>query len=149
MSPDQRSRSFNLALRPDHYKTVLPKFSYPYQPIAPIPWSGYSGPLLFSVSLAVRVLPLPYFFCSQKTTRAETRLTIAASIPIIQVSCLFFPRFNSDTDVKTLTLHQFQVPIPTTASTSFDTSSLVPGALHRVGMLLWVSLIGILYAFVY
>jgi len=96
MSPGQALPSFNLALHPDHYKTVLPNLSYPSRPITHIPWSGSSGALLFS-----------------KTTRAENRLTIAASIPIVQV------------------------PIPATASTCFDASFLVPGAFHGVGTLIW------------
>ena len=65
-------------------------------------------------------------------------MTIAASIPIAHVS-YFFTQYNSETDVKTLTLHQFQVPIPATASTCFDTSFLVPGAFYGVGTLIWVS----------
>jgi len=54
--------SFNLALRPDHCKTILPNLSYPFRPNLHIPWSGSSAPLLFS-----------------KTTRPE--MTIATSIP--------------------------------------------------------------------
>ena len=38
-----------------------------------------------------------------------------------------------------LTLHQFQAPTPTTASTNFDTFSIVPSAFHGVGMFIWVS----------
>ena len=67
-------------------------------------------------------------------------MTIAASIPIVQVSYhKFFPQYNPGTDVKPLTLHLFQVPIPAPASTYFDTSFLVPGAFYGVGTLIWVS----------
>ena len=43
--------------------------------------------LSFSSCFTIALL----FFCSQNTTRAETRLTIAASIPIVQVSYVFPP----------------------------------------------------------
>jgi len=56
--------SFNLTLRSEHYKTVLPNLSYPSRPNTHVPWSGPSGPLLFS-----------------KATRAA----IATSNPNIQV----------------------------------------------------------------
>ena len=75
-------------------------------------------------------------------------MTIAASIPIAHVS-YFFSQYNSETDVKTLTLHQFQVPIPATACTCFDTSFLVPGAFYGVGTLVWVRLIGFMHPFVF
>ena len=90
-------------------------------------------------------MPHSYFFCPQKTTRPET--TFAASTPNVQVSNIL----NLSILILTLTLtlsHQFQVPIPTTANTCFDTSS-VPDAFYGVGMLIWVRLIGVLYAFVH
>jgi len=62
--PPQPLPSFNLvALRSDHYTTVLPNLSYPYRPNV---WSGSSAPLLFV-----------------KTTRPE--LTTPTTNPNIQV----------------------------------------------------------------
>ena len=147
MSPDQALPSFNLALHPDHYQTALPNRSYPSRPITHIPWSGCSGALLFSVSQTVFSFVFCHdltFFGPQKTTRAETRLTIAAIVQVSVFSPIYF-----DTYFKPLILHQFQVPIPTTASSCFDTSFLVPGAFYGVRMLIWVRLIGILHAFVF
>ena len=88
MSPGQALPSFNLALHPsDHYKTVLPNLAYPSRPITHIPWCGSSSPLLFSVSQTIFSSCFAtglLFFCPQKTTRHE--MTIAASVPIVQVS---------------------------------------------------------------
>ena len=148
MSPGQPLPSFNLALHPDHYQTALPNRSYPSQPpITHIPWSGSSGALLFSVSRTGFLFVFCHdltFFCPQKTTRAETRLTIAAIVQVSVFSPIYFVTY-----FKPLILHQFQVPIPTTASSCFDTSFLVPGAFYGVRMLIWVRLIGILHAFVF
>ena len=86
MSPVQTLPSFNLALHPDHYKTVLPNLSYPSRPSTHIPWSGSSAPLLFSVGqtlfLASCLAAALRFFGPQKTTRPE--MTVA-SLPV-QVS---------------------------------------------------------------
>lgn len=130
--------SFDIALRPGHYKTILPNLSYPSRPNLHIPWSGSSAPLHFSVRLCFfSFFPVALPFASQKTTRPE--MTIATSIPNGRVSYTFswFQFWNY---VKTLILSQLQIPI--TSNTSFDNCSL-PQAFHRINLLIWVKLTGI------
>lgn len=135
--------SFNSALCSDHHKSILPNLSYPSRPNAHIPWSGPSAPLLFAVSqtFSLRVLPQPYSFCPQKTTRPE--MTIAPGTPNAQVSYPFPSVINL---TLTLTFHQFQAP--TTANIYFDIYS-VSDAFHGFSVLIWVSLTGLLYAFLF
>ena len=87
--------SFNLAIRPDHYKTTLPNLLYPSRPSAHIRWSGSSAPLVFSVSYSfffVFFCHIVLLFVPQKTRRAET-----VSSTNVQVSYLFF-FFNPNFD---------------------------------------------------
>ena len=93
MSPVQTLPSFNLALRPDHYKTVLPNLSYPSRPITDIHWSGSSAPLLFSVSQIIYssccAAALLSFFAFRKP-RVQKRWLLLFKL------VMFFPRFFSD-----------------------------------------------------
>ena len=90
--------SFNVALHPDHYKTVLPNLSYPSRPSTHIPWSGSSAPLVFSVGQKkIRVLPQPYVSPPQNTTRPK--LTVASPTVTPNLQVILFPRSKSDTDV--------------------------------------------------
>jgi hypothetical protein len=78
-------------------------------------------------------------------------MTITASTPNLNVQVSYFSLDLILTlTFKMLTLHQSQVPVPTTArTTGIDTSSLVPDAFYGVGMLIWVRWIGVLYVFVF
>ena len=83
--------SFSLALRSDHYTTVLPNLSYPSRHIAHIPWSGSStAPLLFSVSWTFSFFPTqPYFFFALRKRRVQRRRWLV--VPIFKsVIPLFF-----------------------------------------------------------
>jgi hypothetical protein len=80
----QDLHSFNTALHPTHYKTILPNLSYPSRLDLHIPWSGPSAPLLFSVRLCF-FSSCSLTFGPQKTTRPEMT-TIATNIPNFQVS---------------------------------------------------------------
>ena len=102
MSPGQALPSFNLALHPDHYKTVLPNLSYPSRPITHISWSGSSGPLLFSVSQTVLFFLL--WHCLTFSTLRKRRVQRQQSLLVFLLfkSALYLLWFNSDTDVKTL-----------------------------------------------
>lgn len=98
MSPNQALPSFNLALHPDHYKTVLPNLSFPSRPSTHIPWSGSSAPLVFSVSQTsffLRVLPQSYFFFAFRKPRIQRLQSLALMFKLV----ILFLRSNSDTDV--------------------------------------------------
>ena len=93
MSPVQALPSFSLALRPDHYTTVLPNPSYPSRPITHIPWSGSSRPLLFSVSQTsffLLVLPQPYFFSRKRRVQSWQLLLVFLSFKLV----IFLPQFT-------------------------------------------------------
>ena len=98
MSPIQALPSFNLALHPDHYKTVLPNISFPCRPNTHIPWSGSSAPLVFSVSqtfffcLFCRSLTL---FALRKPRVQKLQLPALLAFKLV----IYFLRSNSDTDV--------------------------------------------------
>jgi hypothetical protein len=69
MTPIQTLPSFEPALQPDHYKTLLPNISYPSRPSSHIPWSGSSAPLLFSVNFifpSCFATALPFFVPPRK-----------------------------------------------------------------------------------
>ncbi|KAF8801460.1 hypothetical protein BYT27DRAFT_7216123 [Phlegmacium glaucopus] len=69
--------SFNLALRADQYRTTLPNLSYPSRPVAHIPWSGSSAPLLFAA----------YSLRPQKTTRPEMTIATNVQVPTTANMC--------------------------------------------------------------
>ena len=94
----------------------------------------------------LRVLPQAYFFFAP---RKPPVMRWQSLLVFLSFKLAIFPsQFNSDTDVKTLTFPQFQVPIPSNASTCFDTS-LVPNALYGFGVLVWVRFLRVLYVFVF
>jgi len=70
-------------------------------------------------------------------------MTIAPGTPNAQVSYPFPSVINL---TLTLTFHQFQAP--TTANIYFDIYS-VSDAFHGFSVLIWVSLTGLLYAFLF
>ena len=101
MSPVQVLPSFNQALHPDHYKTVLPNLLYPSRPTADIPWSGSSTPLLFSVSQTIfffvfLLQPYSSFALRKPCVQRRQSLLVLLTFKLAKI----FPRFDSDTDVK-------------------------------------------------
>ena len=104
MSPVQPLPSFNLALYPDHYKTVLPNLSYPSRPITHIPWAGSSAPLLFSVnqSLFFYLRATFLLFFALRKPRVQRRHSLLVLLMFKLVIYLIF-RFSSDTDVNPFT----------------------------------------------
>ena len=69
----------------------------------------------------LRVLLQPKFFFALRKPRVQRIEWPSLQAFLSFKLAIFFPWYNSDTDINTLTFHLFQVPIPAPAITCFDT----------------------------